>query len=265
MRKLGLEVPTPGPFKEASQFNFQAGRGGTTTQVWRDTFEALTGKFSDLVASGYSGISFTREGDSPLWRLEGTVAGNPEGDFGEGTDDPLNQILDTYELAVNQIQQSILVNENVVNTLTNGNIDFIRDTYNQIVRGEKSIDEGVTAVTAEAGTNSALAVQVLRDLHRDHDTFLAFAYVFRRTRSVPPVRADFEVLFTGVNKVWTREQIITFEVLDALEEPFTLPTGGEWLKLPPEVNAQAGQRTQVIWEYHWADEWNSAYYEAYTP
>lgn len=243
--------------------------GVSENRVWIGSHDDIDAKFSSnrLLAIQPISMTMARIGDSMRWKLSATFASDPSGGTDPGTTEAISN---TYELEDNQIQMPTCQNKILADMITDGAVNGIKEIFDQyaaqkltLTAATKQVSDLLEekAVTGDAADEANLFFD---DLMKGVDTYYDFHTVFRRTLTAV-TKTQVGDSFTGIKKIWTTDQINTWEGLTG--NPgifFTLPTL-QWLKLPPRVSAATNQRTQVSYEYWGADAWLTRYYETYAP
>jgi hypothetical protein len=218
------------------------------------------------IEAGATSTQLNQVEDSPDWRLVATYPFDPE--KGVEEEAPVN----TYELLSNELQQPTSQNAvliGLVEAAGGADTDILEthDIYERYSRGEVTYSDAKNAIDTLADGDTTLygiLSDYFHDLMRGVDQYFNHHYVLRRTITV--VHPDqVKASFTGIGKVWTGIQVRNFENLNEVEASlnFNLPVGYSWLKKAPNVVSASNKRTEIVYEYWGADEWDEKYYEAW--
>jgi len=174
-----------------------------------------------------------------------------------------SDIVNTDELLSNEIQQSIFQSPILRALLPASVIAAILSSIQLVKGGQKTYSDAtgdITAACLAANISNTNALAVFDDALQERDTYYTSAYVYRRTYTVSS-QATLVAAFTNIDKVHTTDQVRNAE---STPTSFPLPDGF-WLKKAPHALAALRQKTQLVYEYQWALDFNANYYEYVTP
>lgn len=199
--------------------------------------------------------SVRQEGDTPLWRMEASIEGDPA--------DANSTLENTHELRANLLNPDLKSNLVLRSKFVGDAIPSIAGVQklaNQILTGE--IDYAAALVTIEEALEDAdvaLGVELLDLLLSGADTFTSFQYVYIHTFNFGSA-ADLSADFTNVGKFFSTPQL---RFAEGIPQIVDLPAG-EWLKMAPEKTVAIGECITLKYEYWWAETWSTLLYDPAT-
>lgn len=202
-------------------------------------------------------VRLQRKGDSPSFDIIAYRGGDPE-------EPEQETVVDTHELLGNVLQQPIALNAVLHEILTDAQINFVIQLANDFTRHKISVSEAYLAIDDSqdpefAGTANGDARNLFDQIVQGQTSFTSFQWVYRRTVNVGS-SGTFTLNAANVNLVYeTTGAMLDGEGIE-LPDDFDLPDG-QWLKLPPTQIKQYGQRTQVEYEFWWAEDWLELFYD----
>jgi hypothetical protein len=206
-------------------------------------------------------VRLQRIGDGPTYAVIAYHSGDPEAPESDS-------IVDTHELLGNVLQQPIALNPRLHELLTDEQINFVVQLANKFKQDKiKTVAAAYSAITSStspvfAGTEDGNARNLFDKIIQGQTSFVNFQWVYRHTVNVSasgsPVlnRANMGEYFE------TTAILLSNEDID-LPTDFSLPPGA-WLKVNPTETKQYGQRTQIVYEYWWAEEIDNLLYRSAT-
>jgi len=228
------------------QLNWSRGGGLNWNYVYSGPQSAVLSQASALISSGnVDEVQAGKIGNGPRF---GLVAR-----FGD------SDILNTDELLSNEIQQSIFQSPKLRGLIPASVIASILSSLQLVKSGQKtySVATGdITAACLAAGIGNGNALAVFDDALQERDTYYTSAYVYRRTYTVSS-RGALAAAFSNIDKVHTTQQV---RAAESTPTSFPLPDGF-WLKKAPHALTALRQKTQLVYEYQWALDFNSNYYD----
>ncbi len=207
-----------------------------------------------LRAAGFR-VDVSQEGDSPAWRLEARVEGDPN--------DPNAQIENTHELRVNVLYPDVRTNRVLQRQFGSDaapDIAEVQMLAGKIQTGEYTYETALASISTDiVSANQAVAVRLLDLLLLGTDTFVQFQDVYVHTFNFGTLR-DLTLDRSNVGKIFTSGAL---RAAENIPDSLSLDDG-YWIKMKPEKVVSIGQGEVLKYEYWWAEEWTDLLYDAAT-
>lgn len=234
----GTVLPTP----QASRKRFVKGTGWTTVDIWESPSEvAAEGLANDLVLAGYTDVDILQSAPG-VWRVEGSVAGQGQGD-------PPDPPIDEWTLDSSAQMRAVTDHPTF--------LQLGQDTIKEIELAAEDNEEIPTVSQAL----QTLANTLYGLIAKGKTTYYEEQPVLRHSQTVATF-TEVVVSMSQINKIFTHESLpagITPAVVAAIDSiPFgpakPLMTQG-WLKMSTIVRQNVFSRAEII------EEWQFGYWE----
>lgn len=223
----------------------------------------IIGQASAYRASGYK-VTTRQDGDSPIWKLEASVEGDPNDPQGEAS------LENTHELRANLLSPDIRTNAVLISHFDLGvnTVNYLYGEAQSILSGDQTRTEvldyignaanvEVHGVQPDEVTDATSFIDLILG---GTDTFTKYQYVYVHTLNFGTLY-DATIDYSNVSKRFTTEQMIFAE---SIPDSLNLPQTGEWLKTAPEKVVQLGGGFSLKYEYWWNELYSSLLYEVAT-
>jgi hypothetical protein len=239
------------------RFSFTRDGGVNWIYVFEGPEQSAFDKAAEL-AGNADEVECGKSGNGPRFRTIAKWGRDPN------SNPNANDFVNNDELLSSEISQSIFLSPTLRDLLPVSVIAAIKSNVELVTQGTRTYSDATGAVTAAcfAATppiSNGNALQVFDDVLQDRASYYTTAYVHRRTLTAARVNA-IQAALNNVNLIHTTAQVRSAENTPG---GFVLPDG-EWRKLAPKVTMALNQKTQITYDYEWAESWNPLYYDYLT-